>query len=140
MAVMWYMSNPHLLSKAEMWWLTRNIYYEARGEGLYGQVLVGVTTLQRRDSGRWGETVKDVVTAPRQFSWYNNTHLDHIPDNETSWRKAKRAAYLAILINSYLGKEFKMTHYHATSIQPSWADSDKIVMQEGNHVFYRGIH
>lgn len=47
--------------------LSLNIYHEAQGEPVYGQVAVGHVTLNRcykRD-----QTVEQVVFAPYQFSW-----------------------------------------------------------------------
>jgi spore germination cell wall hydrolase CwlJ-like protein len=48
--------------------LATTIYLEARDQPALGQRAVAEVALRRRESGRWGETTCEVVTAPYQFA------------------------------------------------------------------------
>ena len=48
-------------------YLIRTIAFEASGETEIGKVAVAYAVLNRQKRGRWGDTIKAVVTAPGQF-------------------------------------------------------------------------
>src|SRR5688572_32459560 len=48
--------------------LSTTVYLEARDQSVRGQQAVAEVALRRRDSGLWGNTVCDVVTARKQFA------------------------------------------------------------------------
>ena len=48
--------------------LSTTVYLEARDQSVRGQKAVAEVALRRRDSGLWGNTVCDVVTARKQFA------------------------------------------------------------------------
>ncbi len=48
--------------------LSTTLYLEARDQSVQGQQAVAEVALRRRDSGLWGDTVCDVVTARKQFA------------------------------------------------------------------------
>lgn len=48
--------------------LSTTLYLEARDQSVRGQKAVAEVALRRRDSGLWGDTVCDVVTARKQFA------------------------------------------------------------------------
>lgn len=48
--------------------LSTTLYLEARDQSVQGQQAVAEVALRRRDSGIWGDTVCDVVTARKQFA------------------------------------------------------------------------
>jgi spore germination cell wall hydrolase CwlJ-like protein len=48
--------------------LATTVYLEARNQSDLGQRAVAEVALRRLDSGRWGDTLCEVVTAPRQFA------------------------------------------------------------------------
>src|SRR3546814_12968891 len=48
--------------------LSTTVYLEARDQSVRGQQAVAEVALRRRDSGLWGNTVCDVVTANKQFA------------------------------------------------------------------------
>ena len=54
--------------------LARTMYGEARGCGETEQAAVAWCILNRLDSGAWGSTVLEVVSAPGQFAGYSPTH------------------------------------------------------------------
>jgi spore germination cell wall hydrolase CwlJ-like protein len=48
-------------------YLIRTIVFEAAGETEVGKVAVAHVVLNRKTRGRWGDTIKAVVTSPAQF-------------------------------------------------------------------------
>jgi len=48
--------------------LTTTIYLEARGQSLDGQLAVAEVALRRRDSGRYGSDLCEVLLQPKQFA------------------------------------------------------------------------
>ena len=122
-------------SKADMYWLTQNIYHEARGETIYGQIMVGIVTLERRNIGKWGNSIKSVVTSPAQFSWYSDGN-SNVPTNEKEWKTSKIVAKISLLIYNNIN-DVKITHYHEKHHHPYWADDMDKVITIGNHIFYK---
>ena len=48
--------------------LATTVYLESRDQSELGQRAVAEVALRRRDDGRWGDSVCEVVTAPKQFA------------------------------------------------------------------------
>jgi spore germination cell wall hydrolase CwlJ-like protein len=48
--------------------LATTVYLEARDQSELGQRAVAEVALRRRENGRWGDSVCEVVTAPKQFA------------------------------------------------------------------------
>ena len=48
--------------------LSTTVYLEARDQSVRGQEAVAEVALRRRDSGLWGDSMCDVVTARKQFA------------------------------------------------------------------------
>lgn len=111
---------------AEFRCLVRNIYYEARGESLEGQIAVGQVTLNRLKTH--APTICRVVYQPHQFSWTMKPITKGI--DKIAWETAERAAILA-----YNTKGFEATHYHNFSVSPKWGYEKIAVI--GNHQFYQ---
>lgn len=73
--------HPHLrveqraeqgFSKKDFELLARNIFFEASLEGPMGQLAVAQVTFARLASGRWGNTMHEVIYAKHQFTWTAN--------------------------------------------------------------------
>lgn len=119
--------------------LSDNIYYEARGEPVEGQIAVAQVTLNRVRQGRWGNTVCDVVYYKRnsvcQFSWVcmpraNPNQKQYVKSKEIAERTA---SYL------YTDVQYKYNaalHFHSNKVQPKWHKRLNKVKQTGNHIFY----
>jgi spore germination cell wall hydrolase CwlJ-like protein len=129
-------------SKADLYWLTMNIYYEAGKEPLIGKIAVGIVTINRLKDNRFPKTIQAVVTEPQQFSWYNGGNVKS-PPNVALWKecydvakmlltKSKDTAIISLLEGA--------THFHATYVKPDWARHAVKVVQIGDHVFYRTKH
>ncbi len=117
-------------------WFALCIYYESCNQPREGQIAVGhviMNRVERRDA-----SIKDIVKAPRQFSWLNpgmkRPPLDNFEALETCFQSA-----IDCLGERLEGKDFfGCDHYHADYIDfPDWSKKMKFVKQVGAHLFYR---
>lgn len=139
-----YLMYADNVRQRELTCLALNVYHEARGEPMAGQLAVAEVTMNRVASPRYPATICEVVYEKRwdrlrrryvsAFSW---TELDAFakPD-EKAWRRAREAAenvYAERHAPSLDGALF----YHSKRIRPSWARKKTPVATIGRHVFYR---
>lgn len=68
-------NTNHRLDQMEIDFLVQNVYHEARGESLKGQLAVAQVTLARLLSGKFGKKLSDVVFAQNQFSWTKDPRI-----------------------------------------------------------------
>ena len=120
----------------DLLWLTKTIYFEARGESDDGKIAVGQVILNRVKSRRFPNTVKEVCLQPKQFSCYNDGEPP-IKD-EKSYKKCEEAAEMCFLLQES-GKDFGgADHYFADYIKPPrWAKKMEYLTKIGKHLFYR---
>jgi len=127
----------------DKFWLALNAYHEARGEPAEGIRAVMHVVLNRAEKRR--QSVFQVVTAPKQFSWTigdawpiikNNDALALIyallPQVEAERQKAAETGRLPV---------GGADHYYAPKGMPGgkapyWAASMKFIEQIGGHRFY----
>lgn len=132
-------SQKVTLSKIDEYWLAMNIYYEAASESRIGKIAVGIVTLNRVKDPRYPKTVKEVVTEPNQFSWYNGRTLK-TPSNSDAWRESLNIAKMLLTRgadNDIMSMLEGATHYHASYVRPPWAKTKTKVVQIGEHIFYK---
>ena len=112
--------------------LTANIYHEARGEPLDGQVAVGVVTLNRVASSRYPDTVCEVVMQKYQFSWTNGT------SKVSKWGEYNKIKDLAhLLLTSEVHSEVGSSmYYHNHTVNPYWNKNMVVKAVINNHIFY----
>lgn len=126
-------------------YLIRTVIGEAAAEPDLGQQGVAAVIKNRLDSGKYGKSIADVVTAPNQFEPYNTPQgrarmFGVSPDNPVYQRAAQN-------VDSYLqsGDDPTQgaTHFFAPGLQaqlgrrvPSWATPDTQTTQIGGHSFY----
>ena len=115
--------------------LAEAIIFEARGEPDIGKVAVAQVILNRTNDPRWGDSIKEVVHQPHQFSYLKDKHKQSKPTAD-DWDTARKIAHDVIsgTISNPVGEA---THYHATRVKPKWAKKLKPVAKIGQHVFYR---
>lgn len=121
--------------------LSTTLYLEARDQSVLGQQAVAEVALRRRDSGLWGDTVCDVVTARKQFAptiVSPNTRLN----NAQAWSEAVSVALAAERNWALpLGQRKEIvpgaSHFLAHAIAaPSWRNAYQVA-QIGDHTFLR---
>ena len=115
--------------------LAMNIYHEARGEPVVGQIAVAQVTMNRVEHNYFPDTVCSVVWDEDQFSWTNDGRSDRIRDNRAY------SVALNIAETVYHDEEDDPTEgslfYHATYISPPfWTRHMEVSAEIGIHVFY----
>ncbi len=120
--------------------LSKNIFHEAGVEDRDGKIAVAQVTLNRVKSGRWGQTICDVVYAKKQFSWTMQKKKKWAQPKGKLWRESVAAAYEVVYggqrIRGLEGSGFYHTDYIET---PYWAKAKKVVIEIGQHIFYQGV-
>lgn len=120
----------------ERYCLAQALYYEARGEGVRGQLAVADVILQRQRSKYHPDTICDVVYEPYQFSFVSDGSTLREIDVE-AWNKADDLAGRILRHEVPTALTGRALFYHAKSIRPDWADTMVKTAEIGNHVFYR---
>ncbi|MDH5229562.1 MAG: cell wall hydrolase [Gammaproteobacteria bacterium] len=132
-------------AKEELQCLAMNVYHEARGEPVEGQVAVALVTMNRVAAKNYPNTVCKVVWQRRQFSWTHDGRSDR-PNDKKSWEQARKIANF--VYNKYTSLKSMSAgaiditkgalHYYAPKhADPYWADYKEITREIGGHVFLR---
>jgi len=132
--------------------LAKNIYFEARGESVFGKVAVASVTLNRVESPNFPDTICGVVYQAKlsqwhleqgrevpllnqcQFSWYCDGKSDEIYDHKTYESIYKLAE---LVYNMDIDVTDGATHYHADYVEPNWSKSMPMVAVVDTHIFYK---
>ena len=132
--------------KRQLGCLARNVFYEANGEPMEGQMAVAQVTVNRAHSGLFPRDLCAVVaqisyaddkTKVCQFSWMCDSKFDKtrvISQNDPSYIAARRV-YLENQRVEALGEDTLYFHRYDVKIKPEWPHH--VVEQIGNHVFYK---
>ena len=128
--------------------LAEAMYYEARDQGWRGMLAVGVVIQNRVRDRRYPGTVCGVVKQGRywrgnpvrhkcQFSYFCDGKPER-PAEQKPWTTAQDLAKTLLTTRVEMEGLEDATHYHATSVLPSWSKSHKITFRRkvGRHVFY----
>lgn len=128
-------SRPQILTakKTDIECLARNVYHEARGESLHGQIAVAQVTVNRVESGQFQSSVCKAVYASKQFSWTIGTPKS-IKDIK-AW-EASVAVATAVLTKSIHLPDFKALYFHTKQVKPTWNRNKRVLAVIGNHIFY----
>lgn len=119
--------------KAELYCLARNIYHEARGEPVEGQIAVAHVTLNRVRSKHFQNTVCEVVYAYKQFSWTLDK-TKRVQDTQ-AWEASLKIAR-GVLDNTIARPHFQALYFHTKQVRPYWKRGKRVVAVIGNHIFY----
>ena len=128
-------------------YLINTIAFEASGETEIGKVAVAYAVLNRKNSGRWGDTIEGVVTSPGQFEpWMTQREaIECLSPDDPRYKGAARIAD-AILSGQMPDPTAGATHFLNPIIVrarrggslPSWASGEGRPI--GRHVFYSRDH
>jgi hypothetical protein len=124
-------------------YLIRTIAFEASGESEEGKAAVAHVVLTRARSGRWGNSVKEVVTRPWQFeSWMTKrAEIEALDVEDSRYRSAAQIAD-AVFVGRMPDPTTGATHFlNPTIVQqrragslPAWATGGGLSI--GRHIFY----
>ena len=129
--------------------LAMNIYHEARGEPLAGQLAVAHSVLNRMADKRYPSTVCGVVEQAKYRGWDMNNPIlnqcqyswfcDGLSDTPQDGKAMLEATILAqyVLSGSSLDITEGSTHYHADYVYPYWAKEMEPTVKLGSHIYYR---
>lgn len=133
------MTQPSLWeqsSEAERECMALNVYHEARGETILGQIGVAQVTLNRVELGRFPDTICGVVWQSSQFSWTNDGISD-TPSERDAWARAQVVAQIVMETwDASVDLTYGADHYHAHSVTPRWGDPEHVTTVIGDHIFY----
>lgn len=126
------LASSHLEAN-EVKCLAENIYHEARGEPIIGQLAVAKVTLNRVRSKKYKDTICQVVKQYKQFSWTNNSYIKN-KEKDEDWVTSYELARTVLEPGVEFLRGFKATHYHTKSVNPGWGF--EVYAMIGNHIFY----
>ena len=135
--------------------LAKNMYYEARNQGLAGQLAVSLVVMNRVKDSRYPNTVCGVVEqGPTseswkkngtfypirnrcQFSWFCDGKSDE-PKEPITYKRLLDLA-LVLVYDDIQIVDFTegATHYHADYVYPAWRKSKTKTVEIADHIFYR---
>lgn len=112
--------------------LALNIYHEARGESLTGQLAVAQVTLNRTEDPRYPSDVCEVVYEPHQFAWTQD------PRPITEPGRLALALWIADLAlrEAAFDPTDGATHFYSGSA-PYWVPAMEVTSQIGGHTFLK---
>jgi len=137
--------NPSNIDKKQLYCLSQNVYFEARGEKTAGQLAVAMVTMNRVYSKQFPDSICKVVWQRRQFSWTHDGKSD-LPTERKAWKLARQIAKFVytkygsykVMSNGALDLTRGALHYYAPDLaDPKWAESKKVTRQIGGHLFLR---
>ena len=135
--------------------LAKNMYYEARNQGLAGQLAVSLVVMNRVKDDRYPNTICEVVEQGPgreswkkngvfypirnrcQFSWYCDGKSDE-PKEPTTYGRLLDLS-LDLVYDDLQVVDFTegATHYHADYVFPAWRKSKTKTVEIADHIFYR---
>ena len=135
--------------------LAKNMYYEARNQGLAGQLAVSLVVMNRVKDSRYPNTVCGVVEqGPTreswkkdgtyypiknrcQFSWFCDGKSDDPKEPTTYGRLLDLSLVLVYDDIQIVDFTEGATHYHADYVFPAWRKSKTKTVEIADHIFYR---
>ena len=137
------------ISEQDKQCLSLNVYHEARGESIAGQVAVAWVTLNRMESSDFPNSICGVVYQARtdsngnplrhkcQFSWYCDGRSDRIR-NQREWEDVQLITQVVLVdwARANQSPVANATFYHADYVEPYWASAFTEIATVDNHIFY----
>ena len=122
--------------------LATTVYLEARDQSELGQRAVAEVALRRRENGRWGDSVCEVVTAPKQFAPTLVNPGVQVGGDIEAWERAINVALTAQKdwtrpVEARNEVVPGASHFVALGLaQPSWRNYPTVA-KIGDHTFLR---
>ena len=130
------------LSFDDISWITKNVFFEARGEPEEGQIGVICVVFNRVMHASFPQTPKNVVTQGGErlfrchFSWYCDGKSDRVQKKDREDFKRVRRLVLQVLRGEYIDVTRGALFYHAVRVMPKWAHPKHKTVRIGKHIFY----
>jgi len=117
------------ISEAEIDLLARIVRAEAQSEPFEGKVAVASVVLNRVDSPKFPNTIRDVIYQRGQFQPVSNGEINKPADKES-----RRAVYAALSDMRKIAKD-SLFFYNPDVASNRWLDSRETAVVIGQHVF-----
>ena len=139
--------------------LAKNMYFEARNQGLAGQLAVSLVVMNRVKDERFPNTICGVIEQERaspiskwwlkekgkivpirnrcQFSWFCDGKSDDPKEPTTYGRLLDISKDLVYGHLDVVDFTEGATHYHADYVYPAWRKQKKKTVEVADHIFYR---
>lgn len=115
--------------------LAKNIYFEARGEGLKAMAAVGQVTRNRVGNDPFPTTYCKVVNQKSQFSWVKSK--PKVNKEDESWTRAQFIAKYTYYIGWPYDLVENSLYFHDKSAKPYWAKHMEKVKTIGSFTLYK---
>ena len=119
--------------------LARDIYFEAGGEPRAGKIAVAEVTMNRVKSKQFPRSVCGVVhqrvRGTCQFSWVCEGKKK-VYKNSDAWKDSIKIAENILISKHHYGIIGSAKYFHATYVDPAWAEQKQLIRKIGNHIFY----
>ena len=137
--------------------LAKNMYFEARSEGVAGLVATTQVVYNRLESEDYPNTICGVIEQAKlsqwwlkekgieepiknkcQFSWFCDGYSDE-PKDEKTYNEIYNLAeeFIAGKHKDMIDITDGAMWYHADYVHPRWADYKEVTTKVGRHIFYR---
>jgi N-acetylmuramoyl-L-alanine amidase len=139
--VLWvvFAAAPALSAGDDQSLIARTAYHEARSDGFRGMLAVSFVVRNRLKAGTFGDSVREVVLSPAQFTVWNRggaARRGRVKADDPHYRMALQAARLA-MSGAVKDPSAGATYYHERSITPGWARGMRRVATVGSHAFFK---
>jgi spore germination cell wall hydrolase CwlJ-like protein len=112
------------------------VYFESRGEPLYGQLAVAEVVINRAEDRRWPASYCGVVYQRAQFSFVRGGRMPKIKTSSAAWTRAKAIAKIAHE-EMWESDAADAVYFHANYVKPRWSRAKTRLAQIDTHIFYR---
>lgn len=141
-------TTPIPLDETDVYCLTRNAYYEAKGDSQMSQIAVTHVVLNRLNDPKFPKKACEVVYQKNksehsnsvvcQFSWYCDKRMMGRVVDPLGWEESYKAVEKAVKIYYQRGVDVTegSTFYHANYVNPGWNRLEKVTTI-GSHVYYK---
>lgn len=126
----WTVLKKVSLNRPEIDMLARLIHAEARGEPYVGQVAVGAVVMNRIQSPKFPDTLREVVFQPGAFTAVDDGQFWLTPD-----KTAYRAAFDAV--RGWDPTYGALYYYNPATATSDWIRTRPVTVKIGNHLFAR---
>ncbi len=108
--------------------MARIIHSEARGESFQGQVAIGAVVLNRVQSGKFPDSISEVIFQPGQFSAVKDGQY-YLTPNQSAYEAAKAA------LNGSDPTNGALYYYNPKIATSSWSKKRPMMITIDRHVF-----
>jgi spore germination cell wall hydrolase CwlJ-like protein len=135
------------LNETDVYCLTRNAYYEAKGDSQMSQIAVTHVVLNRMNDPKFPKKAceviyqknsKDANSTVCQFSWYCDKRMMTRVIDSKAWEQSYEAVMKAVKIYYHKGVDVTegSTFYHANYVNPGWHRLERVT-SIGSHIYYK---